>query len=129
MNIAAGFDTGFSFYYSSDSQLNSGNPGSVTVWSGLNGTGTLLAALTLLDTGNNGNYPAHYNMWDAAGISFAGTAQSAIFSGAANYIGFDNITLGSDTPLPAVPEPSTCLAAALLLLPFGASLIRKLRKA
>jgi hypothetical protein len=30
---------------------------------------------------------------------------------------------------PAVPEPSTCLAGALLLLPFGASLIRKLRKA
>jgi hypothetical protein len=28
-----------------------------------------------------------------------------------------------------VPEPSTCIAGALLLLPFGASLIRKLRKA
>lgn len=34
-----------------------------------------------------------------------------------------------DLPFSAVPEPSTCIAGALLLLPFGAGLIRKLRKA
>ena len=33
----------------------------------------------------------------------------------------------ANAPAP-VPEPSTCVAGALLLLPFGASLIRKLRK-
>jgi hypothetical protein len=125
MNVAAGFTTGFSFYYTSPF-----NTGTVSVWDGLNGTGTLLASLTLGTTTDTSGTTGHpYDDWHAQGVTFSGAAQSVIFSGVANYIGFDNITLGSETPLPAVPEPSTCLAAALLLLPFGASLIRKLRKA
>jgi hypothetical protein len=98
MNIAAGFNTGFSFYYSSFVS------GSVSVWSGLNGTGTELASIPLAGTGNNGPAGEQYNMWDPVGVSFAGTAESAIFSGSANQIGFDNITLGSATPTETVPE-------------------------
>ncbi len=37
-------------------------------------------------------------------------------------------TLGSEPNLPGVPEPSTLLAGALLLLPFGASMLKVLRR-
>jgi hypothetical protein len=104
MNLAAGFTTGFSFYYSSFSVASTGSPGSVTVWSGLNGTGTELADLTLLDTGNNGPAGAQYNMWVPIGVTFAGTAESVDFGGSANYIGFDNITIGSATATGSVPD-------------------------
>jgi hypothetical protein len=87
MDVAAGFTTGFSFYYSDQV----GFTGSVSVYSGLDGTGSLLASLSLPST------PDPYHVWVPIGVSFAGTAESAVFSGAADYIGFDNITLGSAT--------------------------------
>jgi len=99
MDVAAGFTTGFSFYYSAPYYT-----GSVTVWSGLDGTGTLLASLSLSTT------PAGsptYSVWEPIGVSFAGTAESAIFSGTANYIAFDYVTLGASSP--SVPEPATLL--------------------
>ena len=95
MNMASGFNTGFSFYYSAPYYA-----GNVTVWSGLDGTGTELANLYLPTTPSLPGLPTQYNDWIPIGVSFAGTAQSAIFSGTANYIGFDNITLGSPTPVP-----------------------------
>lgn len=51
-------------------------------------------------------------------------------SGAVNVADIDagNVVLAFGSPTLAVPEPSTYLAAALLLLPFGASTIRILRK-
>jgi hypothetical protein len=116
MNIAGGFDTGFSFFYSAVGS------GSVSVWSGLNGTGTLLGSLLLTDSGNNGPSGAFYNHWNPVGVSFAGTAQSAIFSGSADYIGFDNITVGSATPSGGVPDGggfSLNLIAGLVLASAG----------
>jgi hypothetical protein len=103
MDVAGGFTTGFSFYYAA------GQPGSVSVYSGLDGTGTLLATLSLSTTSN-----VYYD-WASSGVSFGGTAESAIFSGTANFIAFDNITLGSATPGGA-PEPSTW---AMMLLGFA----------
>lgn len=41
------------------------------------------------------------------------------------YVTLDNVSLDAAP----VPEPTTMIAGALLLLPFGASLMRKLRKA
>lgn len=106
MDVPAGFDTGFSFYYSAIV-----SPGSVSVYSGLDGTGALLAMLDLPVTPSGGAPECTYGAycpWFPIGVSFGGTAQSVIFSGAANYIGFDNITLGSSTPAPGVvPEPAT----------------------
>lgn len=112
MNAAAGFTTGFSFYESGP------YGGAVNVYSGLDGTGSLLASLTLPVTapGNTdrGLLNGLYSNWTPVGVTFSGTARSVNFTGTANHIGFDDITLGSSTPPPppdppAVPEPSTIL--------------------
>ncbi|HVO57504.1 MAG TPA: PEP-CTERM sorting domain-containing protein [Dongiaceae bacterium] len=125
MNVAAGFTTGFSFFYSA------AFPGSVNVYSGLNGTGTLLASLNLdANLGATCTGAGPYCVWTPVGVSFGGTAESVVFSGSANYIGFDNITLGSSTPgtgngggNTGVPEPAT-----LALLGFGSLSVLGLRR-
>ena len=104
MNVAAGFDTGFSFFYTSPYW-----EGTVTVWDDLNGGGTQLASLSLgltTDTTGTTGYP--YDDWHAQGVAFSGIARSAVFSGVANEIGFDNITLGSRIPQKA-PDSGTTL--------------------
>ena len=103
MNVAAGFTTGFSFYYADQV----GFTGSVQVYSGLDGTGTLLANISLPST------PSPYTVFVPIGVSFAGTAESVIFGGSANYIAFDNVTLGSETATGSVPEPSSFVIAGL----------------
>ena len=120
MNVAAGFTTGFSFYYTSPYYV-----GTVNVYSGLNGTGTLLATLTLPETNPNiGSYA--YDDWQPSGVSFAGTAESAIFTGVANQVGFDNITLGSSTPTPSAPDGGATASLLGLALLGLAGLRRKL---
>src|ERR1700692_3485524 len=59
--------------------------------------------------------PDPYNVFVPVGVALAGTAQSVIFGGAANFIAFDSITIGSQTPQGAVPEPSTW---AMMILGF-----------
>jgi hypothetical protein len=118
MNKAAGFDTGFSFYYSAVNV-----PGTVSVWSGLNGTGTLLASLILPVTPNGASIPgcsgANFCPFQAAGVSFAGTAESVNFSGTANQIGFADITLGASTPVATTPLPPTWTMMLIGLAGFG----------
>ena len=95
LNYAAGFDTGFSFFYTA---INS--PGFVTVYDGLNGTGNILATLNLPLTPNNGapDPSGQFSPLVPVGVAFAGTAKSVDFGGVINQIGFDNITFGSQTP-------------------------------
>jgi hypothetical protein len=112
LNVAAGFSTGLSFYYSSIAI-----PGTVSIWSGLNGTGSLLATLNLAPNGFCVLGPNYCN-WTAAGVAFDGIAQSVNFTGSANIVGFDDTTLGSltpDCPPTATPEPTT-----MVLLGAGA---------
>jgi len=117
MDVVGGFTTGFSFDYSA---VNS--PGSVTVWSGLDGTGTLLATLDLSTTPNGAGDPncsgASFCPFSAAGVTFAGTAESVNFTGTQNQIAFADITLGSSSAggTPAVPEPQN---VALMLAGLG----------
>jgi hypothetical protein len=99
MDVAGGFNTGFSFYYAD--QL--GFTGSVDVFSGLDGSGSELASLSLSST------PNPYTDFIPVGVAFLGTAESVVFSGSADFIAFDNITLGATSPMSAVPEPSTWL--------------------
>ena len=116
MNRAAGFTTGFSFFYSA---INSG--GSFTVWSGLNGTGTALGTLLLpTTTGSCPGYNAGFCPFRATGLGFTGTALSVSFAGAADQIVFDDVTFGSVVPDTVVPEPATIVLMGTGLLALGA---------
>lgn len=125
MNVAAGFDTGFSFNYAAIYYASS-----VSVYDGLNGTGNLLAtiALGLTTTACDPSYSAGFCPFVAAGIGFAGIAKSVSFAGVSNQVVFDDVTFGSATPGPS-PTP---LPAGLPLLAVGlgglAVLRRKARK-
>jgi len=117
MNVAAGFDTGFSFFYSNTTFV-----GSVTVYDGLDGTGNILANLNLPALGACQGVDPFCN-WAPVGVTFNGIAKSVDFAGSINQIGFDDITLGSDVPgttpgpgpgggpgpMAPIPEPSTLL--------------------
>ena len=123
MNVAAGFTTGFSFFYSAFQNA------SVTVYSGLNGTGSVLASLALFTNYNAGNCVGDPNgqacHWDAIGVTFAGTAKSVDFGGVANQAGFDNITLGSAVAGGGVPEPATWGLMIAGFVMVGASMRRR----
>jgi hypothetical protein len=95
MNVSAGFTDGFATYYSSIDQ-----PGSISIYDGLNGTGNLLASLNLVALGSQGTPGASYDTWALIGTSFAGTGKSVVFGGSANYIAYDNVTFGSNIPAP-----------------------------
>ena len=96
MNVPAGFDTGFSFYYSA------AVGGPVTVYDGPDGTGNVLATINVVANFNGdgctGDPTGSFCNWDAIGVTFAGTAKSVNFGGTANQVGFDDVTLGSSTP-------------------------------
>ncbi len=114
INYANGFDTGFSLFYTAIS-----NPGSISVYDGLNGTGSTLATLSLPTTGSNcPGYNAGFCPFVPVGVSFAGTAKSIGFAGVANQIVLDDVTFGSIIPgaptgSTAVPEPFTIVGTLI----------------
>jgi hypothetical protein len=95
MDVSGGFNL-LSFYYEA-----SDNSGSVVLWSGLNGTGVMLADIPLAASAT----------WNAAGTGFGPIAESAVFSGTPG-IRFDQIT---DVAL-VTPEPSSILLFATGLI-------------
>jgi hypothetical protein len=119
MNVAAGFETGFSFFYTA---INQG--GSVEVYDGLDGTGNLLATLNLSTTTSScaPGYSAGFCPFVAAGVAFAGTAKSVNWGGVANQIVFDDVTFGSSTP-GQTPVPGT-----LALVGLGLAGLTRLRR-
>ena len=128
LNFAAGFDTGFSFFYSSL------GPATVTVHAGLNGTGAVLTTISILGQFNGngcvGDPNGEFCNWTAAGGSFSGIAKSISFGGAPDQTGFDNITFGSSTPGSGpgtgVPEPASLALVGAALLGVAVSRRRKI---
>lgn len=117
MNVAAGFETGFSFFYSA---INQG--GSVQVFDGLDGTGNLLTTLNLSTTTSNCQGVGAFCPFVAAGVNFAGVARSVDWGGVANQIVFDDVTFGSSTP-GQTPVPGT-----LALVGLGLAGLTRLRR-
>jgi hypothetical protein len=127
MNVASGFSTGFSFFYSAAFE-----PGFVRVFDDVNGTGNVLATIDLPVTpftpgvGACADYAAAiFCPFVPVGVTFAGIARSVDFGGTGNQIAFDNVTFGSDVPVGVVPEPGTTALMAVGLA--GATLIRRRR--
>lgn len=102
MNVPVGF-TDLSFFYSSNAAV----VGGVKVWSGLGGTGTLLASLSLANNAQFRCSSAPFCRFDNLSTTFSGVARSVGFGDAANVAGFDNVSIT------AVPEPTTLVLMAL----------------
>ncbi len=107
LDEAAGFTTGFSFYYASPFYA-----GDIKVYSGLDDTGTLLATLNLPTTTDGTSLAecgdTDYCPFVPIGVSFKGTAESVDFGGTENHIVFANVTIGASVPLAsAAPEPTS----------------------
>ncbi|MGA2041402.1 MAG: hypothetical protein ABSH42_19140 [Bryobacteraceae bacterium] len=107
MDVPGGFTSGFAMYYAETT-----TPEFVTIYSGLDGTGTLLATLDLPVTGDGnglGN-PActastdNFCPFFPIGVDFTGTADSVVFTATEAEVAFDGLTLGADLP-PQVSEP------------------------
>mgnify|MGYP000916289247 CR=1 FL=1 len=104
MNVAAGFVGTIAFSYTSSAFVLQG----VNVYSGLNGTGTLLASFNLVPNAQADSCSsAPYCRFDQLSSSFFGTAHSVTFGPSANAAAFDNISIT------AVPEPATMLLLSL----------------
>lgn len=97
VNVAAGF-TGFSFAYGTLA------PATLSVFSGLNGTGTLLGNQVV-----NGNSSA----FGTSAVTFSGLGKSVTLSSLPNYAGVDDLRFEMAQP---VPEPGSW---AMLLAGFG----------
>ena len=105
MNVAGGVNAGLSFFYSTPGTVE----GAVKVYSGLDGTGTLLGTFDLA-----ANSSTAYDTWSRVTLRFDGVARSFDLSGSDNLVGFDNIS--------AVPETATSamlLAGVALLAGLG----------
>jgi len=123
MNVADGFETGFSFFYTSTN-----NPGSVSVYDQVDAGGNLLGTLDLeaLGSAGDGDPTGTFDTWAQVGLDFAGTARSVDFAGSADQIGFDQITFGSSTPDPGVPPIP--VPAGLPLLVGGLAALGLIRR-
>ena len=109
MNVASGFVDRLTFAYSSAVS----NLDFVNIYSGLNGTGTLLASASLFGNASIGcSGPAFCN-FDLTSVKFAGVGRSISFGGNDSGVLYDDITIT------AVPEPSTYLMFALGLVAVG----------
>lgn len=99
MNVPNGFADGFGTWYSAITET-----GLVEVFSGVDGTGDLLATIELPALGTTvggGDPTGDFNRWSQVGTTFQGVAHSVRITGTANTIALDDITFGG-VPAPGV---------------------------
>lgn len=115
MNVANGFTSGFSFYYSSRNAN-----AFVTLYSGSDGTGNVLATTNLAKSPQTCNGTAgFFNCWSFVDtLTFSGVAHSVVFGGTFNNVAYDSISFDLNPASTSVPEP-----AALGMFGLGALLI------
>ncbi len=110
MNVSPGFSGSLGWYYAAiDSNAT------VQIYSGMNGSGTLLASKTLPFTSQT------IGIFDPneIDVSFSGVAHSAVFSGGNQQVAFDDIRL-------TIPEPAS---PVLLVIGGGCALVyRRFRR-
>jgi hypothetical protein len=95
INVANGFTNGFSFFYTSSTA------GTVNIYDGPDGTGTLLASDAFLPTApgkSTGDPNGYFVGWKPFAVIFTGNAKSVAIYGVENQCGFDEMTFGSKTP-------------------------------
>lgn len=106
MNVPTGFTTGFATYYTTVS-----DPGTLSVYDGIDGTGNLLGTATMFALGSNsggGDPNGDFNRWDIAAVNIGNqVARSVVFAGAADRIGFDDMIFGG------VPTPGSAAVAGI----------------
>lgn len=94
MTVASGFSGIVSFYYSSAAAAT------VNVWSGANGTGSVLASFSLNANAQNNCTDTAYCNWDVASLDLGNTVAQSIQFGGAIGTGFDNVSVNT-VPVPA----------------------------
>lgn len=105
LNFATGFND-VSFWYSSIADTT------VSIFSGLNGTGALLGVIDLFTNAQKDCSDTAYCHWDLASLQFTGIAQSIQFGSSAGLAGFDNVAV-------SVPEPSSAMLMLASLAGLG----------
>jgi hypothetical protein len=116
MNVEMGFTDSISFSYSSSDLVIS----AVNVYSGLDGTGKLLASFNLVANAQHGCSDTAYCRFDSLSSTFSGIGKSVTFGPAANLAAFDDVAIS------VVPEPTT---AVLMLLGVAGLLASRHRRA
>jgi len=123
MTVGPGFSTGLNFLFTA--AFGAGQSELITVWSGPNGTGTILATLRIYSNDASCGTPA-LCIWTSVGVGFSGTAHSVTFSGPADELGISDITLNSTRT--ALPEPSSIYLLAAGLAGISAGGLRRFFK-
>jgi hypothetical protein len=119
MSTVIGQQYNVAFDVGSDAVYDTVSPSVQVTLNGNPPTGTFTTA---------GPIASAHNSWETFNFEFTAISANTVvtFQGVdadnQKYIGLDNVVVS------AVPEPTTMIAGALLLLPFGASTLRILRK-
>lgn len=123
MNVAAGFTDALTFGYAAPR-----GAGTLNIYSGLDGTGALLASFALPSTNPNKTCNlAAFTCWNDFTATFAGVAESVVFGGSLRFMGFDNVSFALRAASQEVAEPEALALFGLgtLLIGLGVAVRRR----